>query len=84
MRLGVHLPVAGKGASPEIILQVAVPSEGIRVPVAPNSRHHPGQMRQIRVTREDSHRSGSSTGTLCVSWAVSVVLELRPPYSAQR
>ena len=24
MRLGVHLPVAGKGASPEIILQVAV------------------------------------------------------------
>ena len=41
MRLGVHLPVAGKGASPEIILQVAVPSEGIPVPVAPNSRHHP-------------------------------------------
>jgi hypothetical protein len=27
MRLGVHLPVAGKGASPGIILQVAVEAE---------------------------------------------------------
>jgi probable F420-dependent oxidoreductase len=29
MRLGVHLPVAGKGASPETILQVAVEAERI-------------------------------------------------------
>jgi alkanesulfonate monooxygenase SsuD/methylene tetrahydromethanopterin reductase-like flavin-dependent oxidoreductase (luciferase family) len=29
MRLGVHLPVAGKGASPGIILQVAVEAERI-------------------------------------------------------
>jgi alkanesulfonate monooxygenase SsuD/methylene tetrahydromethanopterin reductase-like flavin-dependent oxidoreductase (luciferase family) len=29
MRLGVHLPVAGKGASPSIILQVAVEAERI-------------------------------------------------------
>jgi len=29
MRLGVHLPVAGKGASPNIILQVAVEAERI-------------------------------------------------------
>jgi alkanesulfonate monooxygenase SsuD/methylene tetrahydromethanopterin reductase-like flavin-dependent oxidoreductase (luciferase family) len=29
MRLGVHLPVAGKSASPEIILQVAVEAERI-------------------------------------------------------
>ena len=29
MRLGVHLPVAGKGATPEIILQVAVEAERI-------------------------------------------------------
>jgi hypothetical protein len=29
MRLGVHLPVAGKGASPEIILHVAVEAERI-------------------------------------------------------
>jgi hypothetical protein len=27
MRLGVHLPVAGKGASPETILQVAVEAD---------------------------------------------------------
>jgi hypothetical protein len=31
MRLGVHLPVAGKGASPESILQVAVEAERIGV-----------------------------------------------------
>ncbi|HEU4907660.1 MAG TPA: hypothetical protein VFT17_02220 [Propionibacteriaceae bacterium] len=29
MRFGVHLPVAGKGASPETILQVAVEGERI-------------------------------------------------------
>jgi probable F420-dependent oxidoreductase len=29
MRLGVHLPVAGKGASPDIILQVAIEAERI-------------------------------------------------------
>ena len=29
MRLGVHLPIAGKGASPETILQVAVEAERI-------------------------------------------------------
>ena len=29
MRLGVHLPVAGKGASPETILQVAVEAERV-------------------------------------------------------
>jgi alkanesulfonate monooxygenase SsuD/methylene tetrahydromethanopterin reductase-like flavin-dependent oxidoreductase (luciferase family) len=29
LRLGVHPPVAGKGASPEIILQVAVEAERI-------------------------------------------------------
>jgi alkanesulfonate monooxygenase SsuD/methylene tetrahydromethanopterin reductase-like flavin-dependent oxidoreductase (luciferase family) len=29
MRLGVHLPVAGKGASPETIVQVAVEAERI-------------------------------------------------------
>ena len=29
MRLGVHLPVAGKGASPEAILQVAIEAERI-------------------------------------------------------
>ena len=29
MRLGVHLPVAGKGASPSIILEVAVEAERI-------------------------------------------------------
>jgi hypothetical protein len=29
MRLGVHLPVAGKGASSSIILQVAVEAERI-------------------------------------------------------
>jgi hypothetical protein len=29
MRVGVHLPVAGKAASPEIILQVAVEAERI-------------------------------------------------------
>jgi hypothetical protein len=29
MRLGVHLPVAGKGASPETILHVAVEAERI-------------------------------------------------------
>jgi probable F420-dependent oxidoreductase len=31
MRLGVHLPVAGKGASPESILQVAVEAERIEL-----------------------------------------------------
>jgi hypothetical protein len=29
MRLGVHLPVTGKSAPPEIILQVAVDAERI-------------------------------------------------------
>ena len=29
MKLGVHLPVAGKGASPSIILQVAMEPERI-------------------------------------------------------
>jgi hypothetical protein len=29
MRLGVHLPVAGKSASPSVILQVAVEAERI-------------------------------------------------------
>ena len=29
MRLGAHLPVEGKSASPEIILQVAVEAERI-------------------------------------------------------
>ena len=31
MELGVHLPVAGKGASPETIMQVAVEAERRRV-----------------------------------------------------
>ena len=29
MKLGVHLPVAGKGASPETIMQVAVEAERV-------------------------------------------------------